>query len=79
MRASFGAGLGQAVATIRFSPPPRGDRSMTSRLAAEVLPGLAVRRGLSSACLLESQPAPSTPRLAHAMTPKDLAMKPIRG
>jgi hypothetical protein len=62
VRASFGGGLGQAVATIRFSPPPGGGRSMTSRLAAEVPPGLAARRGLSSVCLLESRQAASTPQ-----------------
>jgi len=61
VRASYGGGLGQAMATIRFSPPPRGGRSITRRLAAE-LPGLAERRGLSGACLLESQPAASTPQ-----------------
>ena len=62
VRASFGGGLGQAVATIRFSLPPRGGLSVTRRLAAEVLPGLAARRGLSGACLLQSQPAASTPQ-----------------
>jgi hypothetical protein len=62
VRGSFGGGLGQAVAAIRFSPPPRGGRSMTKRLAAEVLPELAARRGLSGACLLESQPAAATPQ-----------------
>ena len=59
VRASFGGGLGQAVATIRFSPPPRGGQSLTRRLAAEVLPELPGRKGLSSACLLESE-APAT-------------------
>jgi hypothetical protein len=62
VRASFGGGLGQAVATIRFSPPPRGGRALVKRLASEVLPGLPGRRGLSGAHLLESQPTASTPQ-----------------
>jgi hypothetical protein len=62
VRASFGGGLGQALATIRFSPPPRGGRALLKRLASEVLPGLPGRRGLSGAHLLESQPAASTPQ-----------------
>jgi hypothetical protein len=62
VRASFGGGLGQALATIRFSPPPRGGRALLKRLASEVLPGLPGRRGLSGAHLLESQPAAATPQ-----------------
>ncbi|HLB14811.1 MAG TPA: hypothetical protein VJM14_07770 [Burkholderiales bacterium] len=62
VRASFGGGLGQALATIRFSPPPRGGRALLKRLSSEVLPGLPGRRGLSGAHLLESQPAASTPQ-----------------
>jgi len=62
VRASFGGGLGQALATIRFSPAPRGGRALVKRLASEVLPGLPGRRGLSGAHLLESQPAASTPQ-----------------
>ena len=62
VRASFGGGLGQALATIRFSPPRRGGRALVKRLAAEVLPALPGRRGLSGAHLLESAPADSTPQ-----------------
>jgi hypothetical protein len=54
VRASFGGGLGQAVATIRFSP--------SGKLALDMLPELPGRRGLSRVCLLESQPAASTPQ-----------------
>lgn len=62
VRASFGGGMGCALATIRFSPAPRGGRALVKRLASEVLPGLPGRRGLSGAHLLESQPAASTPQ-----------------
>jgi hypothetical protein len=62
VRASAGGGLGGALATIRFSPPPRGGRALVKRLAAEVLPELPRRRGLSGAHLLESQPASSPPQ-----------------
>ena len=62
VRASFGGGLGQAIATIRFSPAPRGGRALVQRLASEVLPELPGGKGLSGAHLLESQPAVSTPQ-----------------
>ena len=62
VRASFGGGLGWALATIRFSPPRRGGRSLTRRLAAEVLPELPGRRGLSGACLLESEAPACAPQ-----------------
>jgi hypothetical protein len=62
VRASFGGGLGGVLATIRFSPPRRGGRALVNRLAADVLPGLPGRRGLSGAHLLESVPAEATPQ-----------------
>ena len=62
VRASFGGGLGQALATIRFAPPRRGRRALVRRLIAEVLPELPGRRGLSGAHLLENAPAGSTPQ-----------------
>jgi hypothetical protein len=49
VRASFGGGLGQVLATVRFSVPPRGVRALASRLES-----LPERRGLTSAHLLES-------------------------
>jgi hypothetical protein len=49
VRASFGGGLGQAMATIRFSP----------RQAA--LPELHRRKGVTGGCLLESQPMAGAP------------------
>jgi hypothetical protein len=65
VRASFGGGLGGALATLRFSPPRRGGRALVKRLAAEVLPGLPGRKGLSGAQLLQSQPAAATPQTAE--------------
>ena len=62
VRASFGGGLGGALATVRFSPPRRGGRALLKRLAAEVLPALPGRRGLSGAHLLESAPTDSAPQ-----------------
>lgn len=62
VRASFGGGVGGALATIRFSPAPRGGKALVARLASEVLPGLAARRGLSGVQLLESQRAAATPQ-----------------
>jgi hypothetical protein len=61
VRASFGGGLGQAIATIRFSLPPRGGKALVKRLASEALPDLPGQRGLSGACLLQSEPTVSTP------------------
>jgi hypothetical protein len=65
VRASFGGGMGGALATIRFSPAPRGRRALVERLASEVLPGLPGRKGLSGAHLLASQPAAATPQTAE--------------
>jgi hypothetical protein len=49
VRASFGGGLGQVLATVRLSRPPRGWQALASRLAR-----LPQRRGLVAAHLLES-------------------------
>lgn len=49
VRASFGGGLAQVLATVRFSRPPRGWRALARRLAR-----LPARRGLVAAHLLES-------------------------
>ena len=43
----------------------RGGRALVKRLAAEVLPALPGRRGLSGAHLLESAPTDSTPQTAE--------------
>lgn len=53
VRASFGAGVAQVMATIRFSGAVG---------AQEVLSTLPQRQGLTAIALLESQPAAATPR-----------------
>jgi hypothetical protein len=55
--AGFGGGLACAMATVRYSPA-RGGRSLAKRLAAEVVPELARRRGITGAFLLESLATP---------------------
>lgn len=52
--ASFGAGIGEALLTLRFSPKPGFDDALRSGLTSEILPGLASRKGLLSAHLLRS-------------------------
>lgn len=52
VRASFGGGLGHALATIRFSP---GER--------KALPGLPRRKGVTGMHLLESQPIAGPPTI----------------
>jgi hypothetical protein len=65
VRASFGLGLGQALATVRFAPSPGGGRSLSKWLAAEALSRLPERKGLVGAHLLESQPPASVPQTAE--------------
>jgi hypothetical protein len=62
VRASFGGGVAQAVATLRFSP---GRKSPVKRLTSEVLPALPQRKGLAGAHLLQSLPAERTPQTAE--------------
>ena len=57
VRATFGGGLAQATATIRFSPPGGGAASMLKWLADVRLAVLPERKGLCAAHLLESLPA----------------------
>lgn len=56
VRESFGGGVADALATIRFSPMPGRGRSVANWLAAEVMPAIPGRKGLTSAQLLVSQP-----------------------
>jgi hypothetical protein len=56
VRAAFGGGLAQALATIRFSPAPDRCAALLEWVAAEVMPPLPQRKGLSAAYLLESLP-----------------------
>ncbi|HEY7240796.1 MAG TPA: hypothetical protein VH600_16595 [Burkholderiales bacterium] len=54
VRAAFGGGLAQAMATIRFSPPGNDRASLLKLLAKEAMPPLPKRKGLTGAFLLES-------------------------
>jgi len=64
VRAAFGGGVAQAMATIRFSPAPRKRGLVLKWLAADVMPPLPGRKGLAAAYLLESLPA-DVPRTAE--------------
>ena len=55
VRASFGAGVSHAVATLRFSGALRSP-------SQELMAALAQGKGLSAIALLESQPAAATPQ-----------------
>lgn len=63
VRASFGGGLGHAMATVRFSPKRGGPA--TRWLTEELLPGMPKRKGITGAHLLQSAPAPAGPRTAE--------------
>jgi hypothetical protein len=65
VRASFGGGLAQALATIRFSPSPGGSRTLSKWLATDALPNLPARKGLTGAHLLQSQPMAAAPQTAE--------------
>jgi hypothetical protein len=62
VRASFGAGLSQALATIRFSPSAASVASISKWLASDVMPQLPRRKGLTGAHLLESQAMGGSPQ-----------------
>ena len=57
VRSSFGGGLAQVLATIRFSPAPKSGRSAVKWLATQAMPSLAQRKGLTGTSLLESHSA----------------------
>ncbi len=59
VRASFGAGLGRALLTVRYSPDPRREPDLESWLSEELLPGLVKRGGCVSAFLLQNIPQSS--------------------
>jgi hypothetical protein len=62
VRATFGRGVAHALATIRFSASPRSKTSLSKWLAADALPKLPERKGLTGAHLLESQPMSGAPQ-----------------
>jgi hypothetical protein len=57
--ASAGYGLGNAAASVRFTPVKGSEATLTDRLAREVLPAMSSRRGMAGVHLL--QPAPPPP------------------
>ena len=65
IRAAFGGGLAHVIATIRFSPSKRRRGSLLKWLAAEVMPSLPTRKGLSGAWLLEALPQHDVPQTAE--------------
>jgi len=64
VRAAFGGGVTQVLATIRFFPSPRKRGPLLKWLATEVMPPLPGRKGLAAGHLLESLPA-EVPRTAE--------------
>ena len=64
VRSSFGGGIANTLATIRFASAPGRRGSIAKWLATEALPTLPGRRGITSAHLLESHvpagPDPTT-------------------
>jgi hypothetical protein len=57
--ASAGYGLGNAAASVRFTPVKGSEATLTDQLAREVLPAMSSRRGMAGVHLL--QPAPPPP------------------
>jgi len=60
VRASFGAGLGRALLTVRFSPVPGREAAIETWLSSDLLPGLVKRRGCVSAGVLQNIPSAGT-------------------
>ncbi|APV49418.1 hypothetical protein BWI17_06825 [Betaproteobacteria bacterium GR16-43] len=60
--ASRGYGLGQAALSLRFSPDAARQGEARDWLGTQVLPAMAARRGIASACLLEPAPPPPMTR-----------------
>ncbi|WP_275097207.1 hypothetical protein [Sedimenticola hydrogenitrophicus] len=59
--ASSGYGLGHAAVSVRFTPAPGEESRLTDRLAREVLPAMASRRGMAGVHLLRPvAPPPMT-------------------
>ena len=52
VQASCGAGLGEAMLTVRFSPQPGAEARLAGWLSTDLLPKLPARKGLSAAHIL---------------------------
>jgi hypothetical protein len=61
VRASFGAGLGRALLTVRYTADPRREQALEAWLDSDLLPGLVKRQGCVSASLLQSIPQTAAP------------------
>lgn len=59
---SFGSGIGQAVATIRFAPQPNRDSELRDWLAGTVLPALPAKAGMLAVHFLEAVKQTSEPQ-----------------
>ena len=70
---SAGCGLGNVATSVRFTPEPGRESALTERIATEILPAMAVRRGMAGACLLRpAAPPPMTKE--QAMRGRDAAL-----
>lgn len=58
VHASFGAGLGQFLLTVRCSPEPQHGAGLEAWLCTELLPGLPRQKGCVAAHFLRHVPAP---------------------
>src|SRR5262249_45432217 len=60
VRASFGRGVGRAIATARITPEEGRDAEVCTWLVDGKLPALASRPGIVGAHLLQNQPLPAS-------------------
>lgn len=78
VRESFGGGVANALATVRFSAAAGKRRSLFHWLATEALPALPAQKGLTCACLLQSHaPAGVAPTTEQKIRGHDRAAEAI--
>jgi hypothetical protein len=77
VRSSFGGGVADALATIRFSPERDRARSIAKWLAADVMAALPKRKGLTSAHLLDSQPMGAAQTAEQKIRGQDVAAEAV--
>ena len=65
VESACGAGLGQALLSVRLSPDPRDPAGLEAWLASTLLPGLPPRKGLVAAHFLRSIAAPGVGQTAE--------------
>jgi len=74
---SHGYGMGHACVLVRFKPKPGAESSLGNRLNADILPGLAARRGICSVHLLKgaiAAPMTNEQRIRGADAGVDMAL-----